>query len=460
MPEAVPTSRERALDLLRRWGWNATGFQALERGFEYFFDGDDACVAYIDTGGAWVVAGAPIAPFERFSAVVEAFETAARRAGRRSCFFAVETRFLEATGLSSMLVGEQPTWNPQEWTATIAGRRSVREQLRRARSKGVRIRSVDASEMMDSSSAIRRSIEALVSRWLGNRSMPSMRFLVDIQLFAFAEERRYFVAERGNDVVGFLGIVPVFARAGWLFEDLIRDPRAPNGTAELLVDAAMCAVAQDGSTYATLGLAPLSGPIAPWLGHLRRWTSALYDFEGVRAFKSKLSPHAWDPVLLAYARTSSPNVALYDVLRAFAGGSFVGFGLRTFLRGPAIVIRMLALLLVPWTFVLATAAPQWFPSALVQYAWVSFDVALALALLSLSIKWQRWLGIALAGAVTLDAILTGVEAAVYNLPRAADATTRLVIGIACIGPLLGAITLWGACARATRARHADAFGRR
>src|SRR6185369_738654 len=51
----------RVLPLLRRHGWNATSFQSLEEGFRYDFQGPDACVPYVDTGRAWVAAGAPIA---------------------------------------------------------------------------------------------------------------------------------------------------------------------------------------------------------------------------------------------------------------------------------------------------------------------------------------------------------------------------------------------------------------
>src|SRR5688572_12269976 len=112
--------RTRVLALLRRWGWNATGFQVLERGFSHFFDGDDACVAYYDTGRAWVVAGAPIAPLTRFSEVTRSFIRAATRLGRRVCFFAVEQRFVEAVGLPSLLVGKQASWNPQHWSEALA----------------------------------------------------------------------------------------------------------------------------------------------------------------------------------------------------------------------------------------------------------------------------------------------------------------------------------------------------
>lgn len=327
--------RARALSLLKRWGWNATAFQALERGFRHFFVGDDACVAYVDTGGAWVVAGAPVAPPDRLGAVSAAFVRAARAAGRRACFFAVESRFVEATGYSALLVGEQPAWEPRRWSETLAARRSLREQLRRARAKGVVVRTVSAAEMSERTNPMRRAVEALVERWLAARTMPKMAFLVDVQPFEFAEERRYFVASRGGAIVGFLGAVPIFARGGWLFEDLLRDPRAPNGTAELLFDAGMRAVQAEGSGFVTLGLAPLAGAVPPWLGRLRRWTSPLYDFEGLQSFKSKLAPSSWEPILLAYPEGASPSVALYDVLAAFAGGTFLGFGLRTLLRGPA-----------------------------------------------------------------------------------------------------------------------------
>lgn len=466
MSDAAPNEsdldpRERTLGLLRRWGWNATGFQVLERGFRYFFDGDDACVPYMDTGGAWVVAGAPIGPVGRLAEVTSNFEAAARKAKRRVCFFAVEHRFLRATGLSSIVIGEQPTWNPQRWGEELKKRASLREQIRRARAKGVRVRGVAAEELADQSGRVRLAVEALVARWLGTRSMPRMRFLVDVQLLSFPEERRYFIAERGNEVVGFLGAVPVFARAGWLFEDLLRDPKAPNGTAEVLVHEAMNTVAREGSTYATLGLAPLSGAISHGLARVRRWARMLYDFEGLRAFKGKLSPHTWDPVLLAYPKGASPKLALYDVLRAFAGGSFMGFGLRTLLRGPAFVIRALAVLLIPWTWLLATASASWFPSSHVQYAWVCFDVLLAVALFSLSRMWRRWLGVLLATAVTGDAVLTSAEALHYNLPRtmhlthnsgiASAGSVLVVLAIACLGPILGAFTLWGAVRRTARA---------
>src|SRR4051794_33720402 len=103
------TEQERALAFVKRHGWNATSFQCLEPGMRYWFDQElDACVAYADTGAAWVVAGAPIAAEEQFSAVTTRFLAAAQRAGRRVCFFATERRFAQVAPLVSLSIGEQP----------------------------------------------------------------------------------------------------------------------------------------------------------------------------------------------------------------------------------------------------------------------------------------------------------------------------------------------------------------
>jgi lysylphosphatidylglycerol synthetase-like protein (DUF2156 family) len=324
--------RTRVLELLRRHGWNATSFQALEEGFVYAFEeAGRGCVAYFDTGAAWVVAGAPITRAEDLEATADWFIARARRAKRRVAFFAVEQRFLDAMRLPSIPVGEQPVWDPTAWAESLRGARSLKEQLRRARAKGVVTRSVDAREIESRASRVRGAIEELIARWLASRGMAPMGFLVDVQPFAFAAERRYVVAEHAGKVVAFLASVPVYARGGWLLEDLVRDPEAPNGTAELVVDFGMRALAAEGSRYATMGLAPLAGA-AGWLRVARDSTHALYDFEGVRSFKAKLRPQAWEPIHLAYARDGSANLALFDSLAAFARGSLVRFGAQTLMR--------------------------------------------------------------------------------------------------------------------------------
>jgi phosphatidylglycerol lysyltransferase len=253
------------------------------------------------------------------------------------------------------------------------------------------------------------------------------------------------VAELGERIVGFAGVVPVPERRGWLLEDLVRDRHAPNGTSELLVDGVMSAAGREGCDWLTLGLSPLSGNVSLPLQVARRVLSFLYDFGGLRAYKAKLRPRQWSPIFLAHPHDQSALRAVLDALAAFAGGGFVHFGLRTLLRGPEVLLRALALLLVPWTALLALAPVEpWFGLAVIKWAWVGFDVALLLGFWLALRRPSAGLYTLLASAVTLDAVLTVVQAWVWNIPRVRGALEASVVVLACSAPVLVALMLWGA----------------
>ncbi len=333
------------LELVRKHGWNATAFQTLERGYAYFFHGSDACVAYVDTGGGWVAAGAPIAASGELRSVALAFVESARAAGKRAAFFATEQRFRDALGdeLEYLSIGEQPVWDPCDWAKIVSEHRSLREQLRRARAKGVVVRELSPEELAQDGT--RAEIAETAESWLNTRAMAPMAFLVQLEVFDFAHERRCFAAELDGRIVGFAGVVPVPARGGWMLEDLVRDPRAPNGTSELLVDQVMRWAADAGARWLTLGLAPLAGDVNGVLRAVRDRSKPLYDFDGLRAYKAKLRPHAWTRIELAYPHDQSWLSSLYDVLAAFTGSGFLRFGWRT-LKRTRVAKRALVTLLV------------------------------------------------------------------------------------------------------------------
>jgi len=133
-------------------------------------------------------------------------------------------------------------------------------------------------------------------------------------------------------VAGFTVLSPVPGRNGWLVEQIVRGSDAPNGTAELLIDAAMRAIADSGSTYATLGLSPLSqraGIIPPpeplWLRFILRWCrlhgSRFYNFIGLDAFKAKFNPEDWEPIYGIAEGKRFPASALYAIAGVFSNGA-------------------------------------------------------------------------------------------------------------------------------------------
>ncbi len=448
---SLDAERRRVLAVLRRHGWNATSFQVLEPGFRYWFADEDACVAYVDTGRAWVAAGAPLTAPERLREVSERFHRQALASRRRVAFFAVEERVVEALPWRSLLVGEQPEWDAGLWPSALRTSSGLREQLRRARAKGVTVRTAAGAEIVSSASPLRRELEAMVGAWLGRHEMAPMGFLVQVDPLTLLEEHRIYLAEQEGRVVAFLTAAPIFARPGWLLQNLVRAADAPNGTTELLVDHAMRdaeAQAQgDGSPMVTLGLAPLAGQVVPALRLARSAGSVLFDFEGLRSFKARLRPTRWRPIHLVYPPDQGAVRTLLDVLEAFARGRLLAFGFRTLLRGPTIVVRLLAALLVPWTVLLALAEGWHFPAEWVRWAWVAFDVVLAAALFRLAVRWSDPLSRLVVAAVGVDAVVTLAEVIAWNLPRLRGVTDAAVSLIAVVAPSLAFVILWRARVR-------------
>ncbi|GAB4561243.1 MAG: hypothetical protein Tsb0020_08640 [Haliangiales bacterium] len=480
-------------DLIARYGRETTSFQTVEPGLSYWFDPapeSDACVAYVDTGGAWVSVGPPLAPLAGEDEVSSRFVEAAGRARRRACFFAVERSEFGGAEMRRLHLGEQPRWDPQRWAEVLRGKRSLREQLRRARAKQVTVRRLEAPELADREGQARRAIDALVARWLDSREMAPMGFVVQIDLDTLVEERRVFVAERAQQVVGVLAAVPIPAASGWFFEDVLRHPEAPNGTIELLFDHAMRDLCELGCRYVTYGLAPLAHTPSSVLRWIRDHTRWLYHFDGLRAFKAKLCPDGWRPVYLAYpdpgarlrgdaavarsqgaaeaveaaeagrdgdgrwtsrvGRGYATARAVADALSAFAGGSLWRFGWATLRHRAAWVTYILAILLLPWTAAMALSdGPRWFPSGAVKLAWIGFDLVLFGALIALARRWRRWLAVALSVAASGDFALGCLQAVVYNGPRSDGPVDWVVIALALGAPLFAAVFLWSSRGRAT-----------
>ena len=248
--------------------------------------------------------------------------------------------------------------------------------------------------------------------------------------------------------------VPVYDRDGWFFEDILRVPDAPNGTAELLIDAAMREVAESGSRFVTLGLAPLAVPDR-WARTARWLMRGFYNFDGVRAFKAKLRPDRWTPIYLAWPRDRNAFSALYDALDAFAGGHLVRFAMRALFRAPKPVLILLAALLVPWTVaVVSVDTRRWFPSRHVQRAWGLFDTAMIATLFALSRRWNRDLAIAAAASAAADGALTTIQAVRYNVRRARGLRDAIVIAAAVAAPFVASAILFGRL-RATSPRRSS-----
>ena len=337
---STEADHDQARELILRFGWNATAYQILNPGIELWFSrAGDGVIGFVRHGRTRVVGGAPVCDLLRLEAIAAEFLDDTRARGERVCYFGAGERLDAILGASEkwsrVPLGAQPVWDPHRWPAAVSKRGSLRAQFNRARNKGVVVTEW-ASQMAENHPALRRCL----AEWLEARHLPPLHFMVEPDTLNELRDRRVFVAERGiGNVMGFTILSPVPARNGWLVEQLVRGHAAPNGTSELLVDTALLAVAATGSSYATLGLSPLSQRAAVavirqpmWLRLVLRWVrlhgARFYNFVGLDTFKAKFNPEVWEPI---YAIADGPVFSprdLYAIAGAFSGGAPVLLVLR------------------------------------------------------------------------------------------------------------------------------------
>lgn len=341
-----PFAFARARALILEFGWNATAYQLLNPGISLWFSREgDAVVGYVTHRRTRVVGGAPVCAADRLPAVAAEFVDDAHSNGHHVCYFGAGDRlegiYADRSDWSRVLLGAQPIWNPLHWTTAIGTRRSLRAQFNRARNKGVVVAEWPPARAENDS-----SLRHCLSEWLAARKLPPLHFLVEPETLGDLRDRRTFVAELGDAVVGFTVLSPVPARNGWLIEQIVRGSNAPNGTAELMIDSAMRAAADSGATYATLGLSPLSQragiappPQPPWLRFVLRWVrvhgTRFYNFIGLDAFKAKFNPESWEPIYGIAEGTRFPPRALYGIAGAFSAGAPIRLVTRAVLHAAA-----------------------------------------------------------------------------------------------------------------------------
>ncbi len=444
---STSAKRSEASALFERFGQDTVSGQSLEPGLNYWMYGDAACVAYQDTGGSWVAVGGPMCAPEQRRETMAAFAKAAKVAGRRVRFFCIEAHPEEKNSdwqeeWKCVAIGKQPEWDPARWNEALASKKSLREQLRRARAKKVEIREVDRKTLIDPESTVHKQVRRMVRDWQKNQAMAPMSFLVSLDLFGNPDRKRYFVAERGGKVVAILFAMEIPARQGWFFEDVLRAHDAPNGSIELLFDFAMRAAHSEDIAVVSFGLAPLSGAISPWLAAIRDHSRWLYDFEGLRAFKTKLLPSEWKPVYLSFPKKEKGVVATIDSLTAFAGGSWIRFGWNTVVHAQPILIWWLALLLIPWMVLLGNVPTlDWFPSPEVQAGWIGFDVVLCGGLIHLATAWRRRRAQFWALICALDTTMGSLQYWHYNQHHFSGILQTLIALFAVLAPLGAAVIL-------------------
>jgi phosphatidylglycerol lysyltransferase len=336
------SDREQARSIVLQHGWNSMAYQILNPGISLWLSKHgNGVIGYVETATHVVVAGSPISNEHALTEITSEFYQFVSEKNKKVCFFGAQQKISQIlsnyTPLSSIVLGAQPTWIPEEWIKTFNTKQSLRAQIQRVQNKHVSARIIQV-ELVE----IKDDLKRCLHEWIQSRHLPPMHFLVEPNTLDVLEDRILCIAEKENRIVGFCIASPIPMRKGWLIEQIIRGKDAPNGTSELLLHTLITEVKNRKSEFITLGLSPLSmhSPLQynhpVWLRLclrcIRSWGKIFYNFDGLDQFKTKYHPAEWEPVF-AITNESKPTLStLYAIATAFTVISPIRFVVKGILK--------------------------------------------------------------------------------------------------------------------------------
>jgi phosphatidylglycerol lysyltransferase len=295
-----------------------------------------AAISYVERGSIWLVTGEPLAGEEDLLAVSRDFVEYARSRRKVAVFLPSTERFARAiTSLDVRIhkIGASPYFDLQNWNPRGNCAKHMRVGINRARRARIVVEQV--SEI---TTGFRAEVQTLTKGWLERRAAGiQFGWLFEVAPFENVAAKKYYSArDEDGKLVGVLAASPIPARDGWYLEDVLRSADAPSGTSDLLVFEALTMLKLEGAKLATLGTVPLSTigtdeistkgvALNRVLGFTRRNLNTLYNFEGLRCFKSKFVPSWWESeyVVVSRAHFLAPRVGL-AIIRSILDGSNFG----------------------------------------------------------------------------------------------------------------------------------------
>ncbi len=226
-------------------------------------------------------------------------------------------------GLRTTWIGNEATIDLARWTLDGTVRQKVRWACNYGRRAGLRWREASPG----TSSADYLALTTVQEEWKAARPARRTASFLRTDFTDLLEWRRYFIAERDDDVVASLSCTPVNDRE-WYLQDLVRSPSAPRGALEGAIALALSTFRDDGFSRAS------HGPLAFWhpshdyppdqhfgvLGdRVVRHFDRRYQFQAINQFRVKFVPDFVEPLYVAWSRHATSPLAARSLTRLLTG---------------------------------------------------------------------------------------------------------------------------------------------
>jgi phosphatidylglycerol lysyltransferase len=291
-------------------------------------DDRTAFLMYAVQGRTWVALGDPVGPREKAEGLVRRFLEHVDDYQGIPVFYETTREWLHRYadfGLTFAKLGEDARIPLADFTVDGGGtHKKLRMTERRVAREGCLFRVVPRAEVTP---ALLSELRDVSNEWLRDKSTAEKGFSLGFFDEAYLARFPIALMERDGRIEAFANLWPSDRRVE-LSMDLMRyRTSAPTGIMDALIVCILLWGREEGYTWFSLGMAPLSGleesPVAPLWSKLGRFVygygETFYNFKGLRAYKEKFDP-VWEPRYLAYPGGLALPRVLADVSALIAGG--------------------------------------------------------------------------------------------------------------------------------------------
>ena len=291
-----------------------------------FDEEQSAFLMYAVQGRTFVVLGDPVGPPSRIGPLVRRFLERCDDFGGVPVFYEVSSAHLHEyadVGLTFIKLGEEARVDLQTFSVEGSRGKKHRYAINRLEREHGTFRVIPPEQVGGVIDQLSTVSNAWLTRQAGGEKGFSLGFFTPEYIARFPVG----VVELNGRIVAFATVWPG-SRQTEISVDLMRyDDHAPKDIMDALFVHLMLWGKAQGYRWFALGMAPLSGfdetPVAPLWNRLAAFLykhgEAVYNFQGLRAFKEKFDP-SWEPRYLAYPGGFRLPRVLADVSALIAGG--------------------------------------------------------------------------------------------------------------------------------------------
>jgi lysylphosphatidylglycerol synthetase-like protein (DUF2156 family) len=314
---SLASSREdpdTARRLLREHGGGSVSWMTTWPRMRHMVTADGAgFIGFREHAGVAIALGDPVGPVGAEEDVIEDFLARCEVADVIPFLFSCSAPIAATAtrmGWQTVQIAEDTLIDLSGLAFTGKAWQPIRTALNRAEAEGITFRLV---ELASQPPAIRDQVVAISTAWLGEKALPEMGFTLGGVPEAMDSDARVALAVDGDDRVhGVLSWLPAYRRGGgvegWTLDVMRRLDGGFGKTMEFLIASSALAFKEQGSSWVSLGGAPLARsrdaaaadrPIEQLLDLLGATMEPLYGFRSLHQFKSKFNPRT-EPMLMAF----------------------------------------------------------------------------------------------------------------------------------------------------------------